>query len=247
MSLINLGISQTEYTEEEIRSVMSAIDPFYCMGNGVPYLISFSLDRFLYIGENFEDVIGMPAKEAMNGPLSGFISRVFVQEQGLIAMGIFRRSMEVLMEKYRDRYDIQLNIQVGFYHTGMKQRRTLLMQRQPLKWDPHSGLDLLGGTFQDITHLKQEGPPVATITCGGQLLELFEPDPDQPSLELAGFSRKELEVIRLADQGRSIDEVAETTGVSKATVYSHRRNIIAKSGLPNMQKVIEILKTKGIL
>lgn len=244
---VNSGLSRRSYTEDEILYYTSQLDTFYCMGQCARYLLSFSSNRFLYISDNFQDVIGIPVKEVMNTSIVDFIGRIFVAEQGIIATGLYKRTMEALIDRYKNRCDIQMYIDIGFYHNATHERRRLLMQRQPLLWDPESGLELLGGVLQDITYLKEEGKPFASITCKGEVLEFFEQDEAVAPPSLAGFSKREMDILRFTEMGMSIKEVAEATGLSKATVYSHRRNIMAKSEVNNMNQVIDLLKLKGVI
>lgn len=242
------GGTAPSYSDDEIANIISSFDTFHCMGPCTPYLTSIPLNRMLYIGDNVEELFGIPRTQVLHMSLTDLVARLFRGEQGVLATAPYKRMMEKVMGQYRGRCDIQINIELGFYHEKLKEQKRLLLQRKPIRWDQDLGLELLGGLMQDITRLKSSGPPEASIICNGELLELFTAEEDDKSMFVdTGFSKKEMEVIRYVDKGMSIEEIAACTGMLRATVYSHRRNIIAKSELPNIHKVIDVLKAKGVL
>jgi DNA-binding NarL/FixJ family response regulator len=53
------------------------------------------------------------------------------------------------------------------------------------------------------------------------------------TLDLAGLSRREVEVLRLVAQGLSNQEIAARLVLSKHTVHRHISNILTKLDLPS--------------
>jgi DNA-binding NarL/FixJ family response regulator len=106
---------------------------------------------------------------------------------------------------------------------------------------------ITGGYFVDITHIKRLGQPLITINHDGEVLHLFESTDDELVKDkLTSFTLRELEILRLVYSGSTTGEIAAKTGLTKSTIYAHRRNILAKSELPSMSKLISSLKKSGI-
>jgi hypothetical protein len=61
------------------------------------------------------------------------------------------------------------------------------------------------------------------------------------------FSGRELEIIRLVEQGLSTEKIAEKLFISPYTVNTHRGNILQKSGKPHISDVIYDLQQQGLL
>jgi len=65
--------------------------------------------------------------------------------------------------------------------------------------------------------------------------------------DLAGVSRRELEVIRLVAQGYSDRRVADTLFISERTVNAHVRNVLRKTDTPNRTGLSAWARARGIL
>jgi hypothetical protein len=61
------------------------------------------------------------------------------------------------------------------------------------------------------------------------------------------FSNRELEIIHLIESGLNSYQIAEKIFLSPQTVYTHRRNILKKSGKATLSDVIYDLKEQGVL
>jgi hypothetical protein len=61
------------------------------------------------------------------------------------------------------------------------------------------------------------------------------------------FSNRELEIIHLIESGLNSYQIAEKIFLSPQTVYTHRRNILKKSGKKSLSDVIYDLKEQGVL
>jgi len=72
--------------------------------------------------------------------------------------------------------------------------------------------------------------------------------PDEELFKLGiMISKREFEIIQLIDKGYSTDQIAEALFLSANTIKTHRRNILSKSGLKNIQELIFDLKERGLL
>jgi hypothetical protein len=72
--------------------------------------------------------------------------------------------------------------------------------------------------------------------------------PDEELLSVGvPFTNRELEIMRLIESGLDSYQIAEKIYLSPQTVYTHRRNILKKSGKSALSEVIYDLKDRGVL
>jgi hypothetical protein len=72
--------------------------------------------------------------------------------------------------------------------------------------------------------------------------------PDEELLMMGvPFSNRELKIIQLIESGLNSYQIAEKTFLSPQTVYTHRRNILKKSGKATLSDVIYDLKERVVL
>jgi len=72
--------------------------------------------------------------------------------------------------------------------------------------------------------------------------------PDEELLEIGTpYSIREFEIIHLIERGLSTKEIAKKLFLSPYTVNTHRRNILIKSGKPNISDLIYELKERGVM
>jgi DNA-binding CsgD family transcriptional regulator len=81
---------------------------------------------------------------------------------------------------------------------------------------------------------------------GGDLSNFRYPDEELLKLGII-FSKREFEIIHLVNRGYSSEQVAEELFLSVNTIKTHRRNILHKSGVANIQELIFDLKEHGLL
>ena len=61
------------------------------------------------------------------------------------------------------------------------------------------------------------------------------------------FSNREFEIIKLIQEGLNNEQIAEKLFLSKHTIYTHRNNILNKSGKVHISDVIYDLEEQGLL
>jgi hypothetical protein len=81
----------------------------------------------------------------------------------------------------------------------------------------------------------------------GNDLSYFRPPDEELLMTGVPFSNRELEIIHLIEEGLNSYQIADKIFLSPHTVYTHRRNIIRKSGKSTLSEVIYDLKERGIL
>ncbi len=61
------------------------------------------------------------------------------------------------------------------------------------------------------------------------------------------FTSREIEIIKLIEQGKTNSQIAEQLFISKLTVATHRKNIFRKSNTCNTQDLIRFSKKNGVI
>jgi len=61
------------------------------------------------------------------------------------------------------------------------------------------------------------------------------------------FTAREMDVLIQSSWGKSIDEVAKALSLSKSTVVTHRRNLMAKAGLHSFTQLVALSIRAGIV
>lgn len=101
--------------------------------------------------------------------------------------------------------------------------------------------------FELISGVAEGEAPISPKMAGLMLTEfLRKAQPDQESTVSSGLTLREMEVLKLAAQGRSNREVAEGMGLGESTVKYHLRNILDKLHLENRAEVITYAAQRGI-
>ena len=72
-------------------------------------------------------------------------------------------------------------------------------------------------------------------------------DGNQAALARSGLTRREYEVLRLAAQGRTNPEIAETTGLARNTVKTYLQSALHKLGARNRVEAIGKASEAGLL
>lgn len=101
--------------------------------------------------------------------------------------------------------------------------------------------------FQLLTNIDQYNLKKGFHYYLGNDLSYFR-FPDEELLDTGlPFSAREFEIIQLAGESLSSEQIAEKLFLSTHTVNTHRRNILKKSGQSNISDLILSLKEQGLL
>jgi DNA-binding CsgD family transcriptional regulator len=232
--------------DEQIERYIQQIPQGFQLGSSSRFLFNFATQRFIYVERTIQDITGYDAVEFTNSLIQDTFSLLLHPEQGVITTRVHQECYRSLTTEFAGRMDVHVNMDYAI-KTRSGESRRLLSQFMPMIWEGAS-LILVGGCFTDITSLRRDGQPTVNISLGGQILRQFEPYVlDLVKERLTEFTLRELEILKLTSNGATTEEIAAHTGVSKATVYAHRRNILAKSEFRSIPKLIEALRFRGIL
>jgi LuxR family maltose regulon positive regulatory protein len=71
--------------------------------------------------------------------------------------------------------------------------------------------------------------------------------PAAPAVDAEVLTRKEVQVLRLAAQGLSNDQLAERLFIAETTVRTHLRNINVKLDARNRMEAIAVARRLGLM
>lgn len=238
---VELRISQ-----DDIQAYIKQLPRGFALGTSAAYIFNFASQKFLFIDKSFTEICGYETAEFLNTGISDTFSKLLHPEQGLITTRVHQACYHSLINDFAGRVDVHVNMDYAIQTKNGDVRR-MLSQFMPILWKDKS-LVLVGGFFTDITHLHNGGQPVVNISCNGRIVKSFTPyTQDLVKERLTEYTIRELEILKRTSNGYSTEEIAEEMNVSKATIYAHRRNILAKSEHKSITKLIESLRFKGIL
>jgi DNA-binding CsgD family transcriptional regulator len=240
MSCLDQNEQILELSDKEVENLILKFPPNYCFGRCLPYLFSVPRNKFLYLGSQVENISGYTTKEWMADALTEFFPRIIQQEHLILICKATMSCFQVMRSQFNGSYDVQANMDFTLTRKNGQTCR-VMMQFRPLIWDDE-------GYIVDIDHLKKHGLPVINLTSSGEVVYLYTPDKnDVAESGLTSFSPRELDILQMIAKGDDVSDITRKTGLSRATVYAHRRNIIAKSDFPNINKVIDSLRLKGVI
>ncbi len=236
-----------ELTDKQVEDLILKFPPTHCIGRCLPYVFSVPRNKFLYLGPRIEDISGYSPKTWMQDTMSEFLPRIVQSEHLLLLCKATIACFEVMRSRYNGKYDVQVNLDFSIIKKNGSSCR-IMMQFRPLIWDENGNIKITGGFIIDTDHLKKHGLPVITLTSFGEVVYVYAPDTqDLVDSGLTSFSPRELDILQMISNGDDVNDIMQKTGLSRATVYAHRRNIIAKSEFPNISKTIDALRSKGVI
>ena len=121
--------------------------------------------------------------------------------------------------------------------------RTRLLLAQALReLDPEVAEAAARAALAAFENLGASGNTTATAT----LLREIQTKTGEPS-DLAGLSKREVEVLRLVAQGLSDKEIAARLVLSRHTIHRHVSSILTKLGLPSRTAAAAYAAQHGLL
>lgn len=101
--------------------------------------------------------------------------------------------------------------------------------------------------FQLLTNIDRFNKNEGFHYYIGQDMSYFRFPDDELLMTGMPFSAREFEIIQLAGESLSSEQIAEKLFLSPHTVNTHRRNILKKAGKANISDLIYSLKEQGLM
>lgn len=227
--------------EEIVSSVFSAGPSYY-------YVIDFFDMRVSHMSSSVKEIHGLePETATFNDILSLIhpedVDYVTKAEEKVIQF--FRSEVgwdKVL--KYKNSYCLR-------FKTSDNSYKLFLHQSIVLTLDDSGGYGKALNIHTDISHLtKTNNHKISMIGLLGEPsylnMSLDESsDNKTPFIVEKGFTKREIEIIRLIADGKQEKEISEKLFISLTTVKTHRKNILRKSGCKNSAELVNRSLSEG--
>jgi DNA-binding CsgD family transcriptional regulator len=230
----NIPKSETEQVilpqEEIVKKFLNLFHPgdfFYIFFNTRTAVME-------YVTPDIEAVLGYTGNEFN---LSLFLDSMHPEDRPFYiyhekrATEFFGSLPEDKLTKYKFSHDFRIMHKNGNY-------KRLLIQVIPVYFFTDGGARTLC-VFTDISYLKMHGKPQLSFIG-------LEGEPSFYNVELGNefrpishsFTRREIEILKYTAEGKRSVEISELLNISRLTVDTHRKNILAKSQCNNVNELI---------
>lgn len=227
----------------------------FCPGPFYYYILDSPTLTLDLVSESTKDLLGIESKDLT---LDRFIDLIhpddldfFLRCEDVVAHFLKNCISPDKMVNYKITYSLRERVANGSY-------RLFLMQTITLRTTEDGALLKVFGTHTDINHITSVGNrKLSLIGLNGEPsfleIDVFEDQvfenfvPFDYDVHSPSFTRRELEVIRLLAKGSSTDEVSKELNISVQTVFTHRKNILRKSGARNTSELVAECIRKGYI
>jgi DNA-binding NarL/FixJ family response regulator len=83
------------------------------------------------------------------------------------------------------------------------------------------------------------------VFLSSSIQDILEKGPSEDSFTT--FSPREIEVLMHSSWGKTIEQIAEILSLSKSTIITHRRNMLAKSGMHSFAQLVALGIRTGVV
>lgn len=237
-------------SEDNAAFITQMVANLLCPGPTYFYIFAIGLREFPFVSPGISTVLGISPDHLAH--VDDFLERVhpddlpFMAEcEDAICHFLFKKVPLNKMKKYKFSYPIRMRHEDGSY-------RLILHQALTIAQDGFGRMTKTIGIDSDVGHL------VPTVNRRLSIIGL-EGEPSYLSIDVGKpdkldfrqvkktFSERELQVIRLFAEGYTAEGVAQTLYLSTGTVRTHRRNVLKKSGCPNMTALVAMCIREGWL
>lgn len=206
------------------------------------YLFDRRDDTFRYVCPEIATVLGY-TPEIFN--LKFFLSKIHPEDQATFlkhenrAIAFFKKLPCEKMTKYKVVHDYRIENSDGRYIR-------ILQQVINIHCDADNNILLLIGVHTDISFLKKENSSsLSFIGLDGEPTFTDVDLRQEYQMVNSNFTKREKEIINCLLAGDQTKEIAKRLNISKFTVDTHRRNILAKTDTRNtLELAVKMMSEK---
>jgi DNA-binding CsgD family transcriptional regulator len=224
-------------TEQEILPQDEIVKKFLNLFHPGEFFYNFFNTRTMvmeFVTPDIEAVIGYTANEFN---LSIFLDSMHPDDRPYYiyhqkrATEFFGNLSVDKLKKYKFSHDCRIMHKNGNY-------KRLLIQVIPVYYFTDGGARTLC-VFTDITYLKMHGKPqLSFIGLEGEPSFYNVESGDELRPVSHSFTKREIEILKYTAEGKRSVEISELLHISRFTVDTHRKNILAKSQCSNVNELI---------
>jgi DNA-binding CsgD family transcriptional regulator len=149
-------------------------------------------------------------------------------------------------------FEEKINQKIVFLGSKLKNRHNkvarLFVQTGHLDEDEHRNPINLLNSIQDVSHLMKDDFWWMRFTYGEapQKVKYYHSDTGK-AFDGDILSDREKDILRLIQEGIDSPEIADKLNISVATVHTHRRNMLNRTGLRDTTALVQIATSIGMI
>ena len=217
---------------------------YFQVGPSYYYIFDMSNATFQFVSPDVRDVLGYSSEEMT---VELFMSRIHPDDGPVMlnhehmVIDFYKRLPVEKITKYKFSYD---------YRVRSKSDKYIRLYQQVivLQYDERNNALRTLGIHTDISHLKTSNRSVLSfIGLEGEpsFVNVAVKEIYKPSKEL--FTRREKEIVRQLISGKKTVEIATDLFISKHTVDTHRKNILAKTSTKSVVELAAKVVAEGLM
>lgn len=216
---------------------------FFQVGDYCYFILNISEGMFEYLHPSVNDIYGYSSEDFT---MEKFLDYIHPNDIGYFidcentVMAFFTQLTPDKIQKYKVRYDYRVRKADGTYVRILHQVITIQSTEE-------GGVLRTLVSHTDITHLKKDTKSsLSFIGLEGEPSYIDVPilfSSFKPNKEL--LTSREKEIINYLKMGHSSRQIGITLGISKATVDTHRKNILKKTACKSVAELIAKAIGKG--
>lgn len=211
-------------------------------------IISMKNYDHLYVSPNVKELVGYTAEEEPSLGILKYIS-MLTYDHLTFPITAGRWYLKWLKETA---FENKVNQRIVFVGSKMKHRngkvlRTLI-QTSHLKEDQKRNPVIIINTVQDIAHLMKDDFWWMRFSCGedSSIIRYYHSESGK-TFDGDILSDREKDILLLIQQGHDSPHIAEELSLSVATVQTHRRNMLARTGMRDITGLLQVAIAVGII
>ncbi|UZR92489.1 LuxR C-terminal-related transcriptional regulator [Chondrinema litorale] len=211
----------------------------------VLFIINYTKQNYEFISENCEEIINI-THDYLKGGYQAVLNVIYPEDQIYVSKAL-GKAFEYMFEHF----SVEEMKNMTYAHTyrmidrdknliQILQRGSLLEVNKEKKPLTESGM------LANVSHWKKTDQSLFFVKSGEKSLFLVRL-PNSAEVEKIELSYAQLKVLRSLAKGNDSQTAAKELKISKYTIDTHRKHILAKTGFSDINAVIHFAVEAGIL
>lgn len=219
------------------------VSSIFTAGPSYFYVIDFFDMSVSRMSRGIKNIHGLEPETVMFNDILGLIhpdDLDFVAKMELYILDMIRYKFPDKVLSYKAAYCFRMKTADGSY-------KLFLHQGLQLTLDDNGGIAKALNIHTDISHItKVNNYKLSIISINGEP-SYMDIDIYSPTEKNTVFTKRETEILKLLAEGLTTNQIAHKLHLSFDTVKTHRRNMLAKSGLQTTTQLVKDSVLKGLI
>lgn len=219
---------------DELMKDVPILENLVCLNNQFYVISQFPTFSIAYISPGIKQLLGISPNSFS---MKTFYSRIHPDDYPVVLMAT-KKMTEIIDDHYKEivpyesvfTLDYRLKADDGRYLRFLNQNCVICKEDCCMKF-------LSLSIFTDISHIKTSRKIEFDFKLKGKDLGIVFPDEEMKNCASC-FTHREREILKLLALGKNSSEIGESLNISRHTVDTHRRNMLAKCNLCNTAELV---------